>query len=371
MIGAGNGGKAAAADLALRGMAVCLSELPEYSANLDDLAGDPVLHIEGALCGTARLARVTPRPDEAAAWSRVVVVCTQAMAHEPLASCLAGALTPEHVLVLNPGSTGGSLRMARRFRELGMRRFPVLAEFSTLTYGCRARGSRVSCPVRVSRVVWGAFPARETERVAPLVEPLFHGLVRGRHVLEAGLNNANPVIHPAIALLNAARIEQEGERMRFYADGVSPAVARLIAGLDAERMALLRALGCPAQPDPVTSVQQGYAEESDYLRCYRDGAGFGAFRSPGSLDHRFLHEDVGIGLVLYCGLGRQLGVPTPVSRAVVEFASAVAGVDYPAREKGVLARLGLEGLGAAELQALLENGFQDSAPSAGAEGSSS
>jgi opine dehydrogenase len=359
VIGAGNGGKTVAADLALQGWRVCLAELPEFSQNLDELRHDPVLHVEGAFSGRARLDNVTTRLDEALGAADLILICCQALAHERLAHELAPLVSPRHILVLNPGSTGGALHLARVFRQLGRRELPVMVEFSTLTYGCRAQGNRVACAVKVGRIVYGVFPDTAAERVAPLLEPLFPGLVRGRHVLEAGLNNANPVIHPPITLLNAARFENEGERMLFYGDGVSPTVARLIASLDGERMALLRALGCHAQPDPLTSVQQGYAQSPDYLECYRHGSGFSGFRSPNTLDHRYLHEDVGMGLVLYCRLGEQLGVPTPTSQAVVHFGGLVAGLDYLARGARTPTTLGLEGMTVEQMTRFLLTGRRD------------
>ena len=358
IIGAGNGGKTAAADLALRGWRVCLAELPEFAANLEALRQDPVLLAEGAIVGRAHLDLVTTDLAAAVRHAEVIVLCCQALAHERLARALAPLLSADQVLVLNPGSTGGALQMARVLREEGLRQLPILVEFSTLTYGCRAQGNRVSCAVRVGRVVYGVFPAAATERVAPLLQDLYPGLVRGRHVLHAGLNNANPVIHPPITLLNAARFENEGERLLFYREGVSPAVARLIAALDEERMALLQALGCPAQPDPLTSVQQGYAESTDYLTCYREGSGFAGFHSPNTLDHRYFHEDIGMGLVLYCGLGEQLGVPTPASRTVVGFGSLIAGRDYLAEGARNPAALGLGGLTAAGIEAFLCSGVR-------------
>lgn len=357
IIGAGNGGKTAAADLALQGLEVRLTDLPEFGANLTPLLGsERVIHAQGAIQGSVRLAMVTHRLADAVHGVDLVMICCQALAHDRLAGELARLLSPRQVVILNPGSTGGALHMARVLRQVRGSDLPPLAEFSTLTYGCRATGNRVACAVKVGRVVYGVFPAEVTDPVAGVIEPLFPGLVRAQHVLEAGLNNANPVIHPPITLLNGARFENEGEKMRFYRDGVSPSVARLIAGLDGERMALLRALGCPAQPDPLTSVQQGYAESTDYLSCYRDGSGFGGFRSPGTLDHRYLHEDVGMGLVLYCGLGEQLGVPTPFSRAFVQFAGLVAGVDYLARGARTPATLGLGGMTPTQIAWYLRTG---------------
>ncbi len=123
-------------------------------------------------------------------------------------------------------------------------------------------------------------PTAAITHIGPELEELYPGLVRSATVLEAGLNNANPIIHPPITILNAARIEVEGDNMFFYRDGVSPTVARLIRKLDEERMALLRALGYPAQPDPVTCVEQGYAASTDYYECYRHGPGFQNFRFP-------------------------------------------------------------------------------------------
>ena len=125
-------------------------------------------------------------------------------------------------------------------------------------------------PVKVNCVLYGALPAITIDEVGSELEALYPGFRRGATVLEVGLNNANPVIHPPIAILNAAIIENEGDEKFFYRNGVSPAVAKLIQILDEERMALLRALGYPAQADPQTSVEQGYAASTDYYECYKN-----------------------------------------------------------------------------------------------------
>lgn len=354
IIGAGNGGKTAAADLALRGLEVRLAEFPEFGSNLDDLRETLVLRVEGAVEGQARLARVTTDIAAAVTGADLIMACCQARAHERLARVLAPLVRPEQIVVLNPGSTGGTLHLARVFREMGMDPLPLLVEFGTLTYGCRARDSRVHCAVKVGRVACGTFPGKALESIFPTLQEWFPGLVRARHVLHAGLTNANPVIHPPIALMNGARFENEGDKVLFYRDGVSPSVARLIELLDGERMALLEALDCPAQPDPVTSVQQGYADSTEYLSCYRDGHGFASFGAPSTLDHRYLHEDVGMGLVLYCTLGRQLGVPTPAAEAVVAFAEQIAGIPYMAEARRTPETLGIAGLTPERLGEYLE-----------------
>jgi len=170
------------------------------------------------------------------------------------------------------------------------------------------------------------------------------------------LNNANPIIHPPITVLNAARIEKEGHKMFFYRDGVSPIVALLIEKLDKERMALLKAMGYPAQPDPVTSVEQGYATSTDYYECYSQGPGFVEFTSPNTLDHRYFHEDIGMGLVMLYSLGKFLDIPTPTCKAFAQMGEIITGIDYFAQGKRTLESLGLAGLSKEVFISFLETG---------------
>jgi opine dehydrogenase len=356
ILGAGNGGKTAAADLTLQGKRVHLFEFPEFHHNLEGLEAHRTLTATGAVCGEALLERVTSSLTEALEGVDTVMVCTQALAHERVARELAPLIRPDHLLILNPGSTCGALHFAHIFRKLGLKTLPTIIETSTLTYGCRAKGATAEVSVKVKRVLYGALPGSAVDRVGPALEALYPGLVRGRSVLEAGLNNANPIIHPPITLLNAARIEKEGAGMRFYGDGVSPTVARMIQKLDEERMGLLRALGYPAQPDPLTCVEQGYAASTDYFECYGKGPGFIAFASPDTLDCRYFHEDIGMGLVMFCSLGEFLGIPTPTCEAFVRMGEVIMGIPYAAEGKRTFKALGLGGLSCGELMTFLETG---------------
>lgn len=356
VIGAGNGGKAAAADMALQGKRVRLFEFAEFRRNIAEIVESKTLTAAGAVAGKATLEQVTTELANAVAGADAIMICTQALAHARAAKALAPLVHPTQLLILNPGSSGGSLEFARVFRDSGLKKLPTLVETSTLTYGCRAKGAAVEIGVKVNRVMYGTLPASAIHGVAGELESLYPGLVRAASVLEAGLNNANPVIHPAITILNAARIENDGDRTFFYRDGVSPTVARLIQKLDEERMALLRALGYPAQPDPVTSVEQGYASSTDYYECYKKGPGFSAFRNPNTLDNRYFHEDIGMSLVMFCSLGKLLGVPTPTSEVIVKMGEVLRDEDYSAKGLRTVKALGLAGLTLEGLKNYLETG---------------
>jgi opine dehydrogenase len=78
-------------------------------------------------------------------------------------------------------------------------------------------------------------------------------------------------------------------------------------------------------------------------------------RAPATIDHRFLNEDVPYGLVAIAELGRVAGVPTPCADAVIAIASIVAARSY--RQEGLtLERMGIAGMTAAEVTALLRTG---------------
>src|SRR5208337_5447296 len=93
-------------------------------------------------------------------------------------------------------------------------------------YSCR----RLT-PTRIRPIVskrWlqiAAFPGNRIAAVYPRLSPLFPQAVAASSVLHTGFTNANAMLHVANCVANAARIEG-GHAYKFYADGVTPAVAR-------------------------------------------------------------------------------------------------------------------------------------------------
>ena len=352
IIGAGNGGKTTALDLALQGARVRLFEFEPWAKEaLTGVheAGDSLIGKKGVFIGCASLEKVTDKLEEAIGGADVIVCCLQSASIETAARRLVdtGLLRKDHVVVLNPGSTGGSLVCLRVFAH--EEEIPLFVEFSTLTYGTRAEGAIVNCSVLVKRVLMGCLPASRRDEAAFLTD-YFPGLISAPNVLTAGLANANPVIHPSITILNSAVMENEGSTRYFYKDGVSPMVARLIKTIDEERLAILEAFGTPGMRDSENSKIQGYSDQDDpedYYTAYAKGPGFAEFKNPDCTslgDHRYYAEDVGRGLLLYCALGKACDLPTPASATTVAFASVITGRDYIKENKDPLEHLGLKGM---------------------------
>jgi opine dehydrogenase len=132
------------------------------------------------------------------------------------------------------------------------------------------------------------------------------------------------------------------------------------AAVDRERMAVAKALGVPASPFVDVFYEAGLTtraarDSGDISRACMESEPNKTIKSPSSLDHRYVHEDVGYGLVPIAALGRLAGVATPTIDALVQLASLAVGVDYT-RDGLTLERLGLAGKSPSELLAFVENG---------------
>ena len=77
-------------------------------------------------------------------------------------------------------------------------------------------------------------------------------------------------------------------------------------------------------------------------RACDESAPNATIKSPSSLDHRYVHEDVGYGLVPLAAFGKLAGVPTPTIDALINLSLLSLGIDY-AKDGLTLEKLGLEG----------------------------
>ena len=73
--------------------------------------------------------------------------------------------------------------------------------------------------------------------------------------------------------------------------------------------------------------------------------------------HRYMFEDVKIGLAFLVSVAAYAGVPTPLARGLLAMGSAVCGEDFR-RTGRTFENLGLAGLDRDELQRLLDQGPQ-------------
>lgn len=361
VLGAGNGGCAAAADLTLRGYQVRLFSRSESTIAKLAKRGEIEL-IEGGEKKSAAPYFMSPHLPPVVQGVDLIIVAAPSVAHEYLARNLANHLTDGQRILLNPGHTGGSLHFLNLLRQLGCRADLRLCETVTLTYICRMREQgKVEIYRRTTNLRCAAFPGRYTADLVNEIQSVFPNIVAAENVLETGFSNINAIMHPAGMLGNAGWIEKTAGDFLWYREGVTPAIGAWIDAVDGERLAIVKSLGLEPLRFVDIFYQAGLTTDkarvsgSAYQAIHESGPNM-TIKSPPSLDHRYIREDVGYGLVPMANIGKLLGAETPVMDALITLASTALGVDF--RRTGLtLAKMGLGKMTAKELPEVLRNGF--------------
>lgn len=354
VLGAGAGGTAVAFDCAQHGHVVRLFDFPQFGDNIVGIADKGQIHAEGALEGTVEVAYAGHDINQALEDAELIYVVGPAYSTEAFGKAVAGKLRPGQTVIVTPGSCGGALAFKRAAGLAVDDSSVCVAETATLHYAVRLIAPatlRVFLKLKAGNLL-AALPHTKTDDVLALVADVYPSMEPADGVVQTSLQNANPIIHPPVTLSNAARIELTGGDFLFYEEGVSDSVGRLIEALDAERIAIGKKMGVTVRPDPEMGMRQGYMLENNYGASYRNAPGFQGIGAQPQLDHRYLHEDVGYGLVFMSALAAQVGVPVPTIDAVITMASVVMDRDYRAEALRTPENLGIDGRSAAELAAL-------------------
>ncbi|SRR5713226_2873866 len=361
VLGAGNGGCAAAADLTLRGYEVRLYSRSESTLKpLIERGGIEI--VEGWRASFARPQLMTRDMDDAVAGADLIMIAAPAIGHEYLGRKLAPHLTDGQVILLNPGHTGGSLHLASVLLGAGLKAKVKICETVTLTYICRIIGlARVEIYRRTERLAWAALPGKLNAELHGEISKIYPSIVPAENVIETGLCNINAIMHPAGMVANAGRIERSQGDFYFYRDGITPAIANVIGAVDQERLKIVERLGLAARSFVEIFYQAGLTTEAAHTsgsvyQAIRDSLPNRTIKSPKSLDHRYLHEDVGYGLVPMAEIAKLVGVETLVIDSLIALASKMNRLDY--RKEGLtLEKMGLGNVRPEDLLRLLQKGF--------------
>jgi opine dehydrogenase len=340
VLGAGNGGFMAAADMALSGFEVAL-----FSRKLDKIAGVKarggieVLDIDSKPTGEfGKIATVTDDMAEALKGAQVVLNPVPFFVCEEYARLAAPHLEAGQV-VLYLGKGGAALTWAKVLREIGRKEKVYLADCNTLPYGASRKGeAQVRLESRVFNLIIASFPGKDIDHVISRVQQVFpvakgYELRRAQNAIDTILVDYNAITHTPPMICNAGRIESGEEDFHLFGKKENtPGVVRLIERIDRERMAIGRKLGLEQHPleEEILMVKWNPHGEDHVLPLYDaiHTPFLEVCEGPFKLDTRHLTEDIPYGLVTYSSLGRMLGVPTPVTDAVITIAEGLLDRDF-------------------------------------------
>jgi opine dehydrogenase len=315
------------------------------------------LTMPGSSPTLARVAAATSCIADALLDASVVLVAVPASGHADVARACAPFLRDGQTVLLLPGRTGGALEFQRVLREVGCRADILLGEASSFPFAARNVGPAEAIIFGAkAELLAAALPARRTGELVSRCRPLLPMLTAAPSVLHTGLSNMGAILHPTITLLNAERIER-GETFDFYSDGVTQRVADVLAAADEERVRVARYYGVEAQTLPAW-IAAAYGHHADGIKAAVGGnPAYVGIRAPGTLQHRYLFEDVPTGLIPLIELGRAAGLALPTLGYLVNLGRTKLGGERWQNPR-TLSSLGLAGLDADEIRERIVFGFQ-------------
>ena len=326
--GAGHQGMSMAAHLALNGLEVNLWNRTQK--NIQDVLDTKAIHCSGVINGVAKLSKVST--NIADVFADFVMITTPSSAHKDIARELAPYVTPNTIIILNPGRTFGAIDFAEELKRYGVTALPQIAETQTIVYTCRKSGpNSTSIFALKNDVKIAAIKGSDINSILSTMpeclKPYFSPVAS---VAMTSLSNIGMVLHCAPVMMNVGWIECEKVEFKYYYDGISKSVAHLLEKIDAERQAVAKAGGYVVE-SLKQWLERTYLVSGDTLfECIRNNDAYREIDAPPSINSRYIFEDVPNGLVPVEAMGQEYGVPTPNISTIINLACSVMDVDYRA-----------------------------------------
>ena len=326
VLGGGHGCYAAAADAAEAGHnvrfwrrdAAAFADVLESGTlvvtDRDGRRGVPIAH------ATADIAEAMDGAD-------LVIAPLPGTAQEGLAETIAPHLADGQVVYIPPGSFGGYV-MAERVCAAGSTADIAWGEAGTLPWLVRKqKDGATRITTRAERLPSGIFPARLSDHAFDVIEKVFPAVERRRDALDAAMLNYGPIIPPPLILMNAGPL-YHFDTWDIHNEGTQEVIRNVQEALDAERVAIREALGYGAPHFPL----------GDHYRRAADGDTMYSVTSHDELvdssdwredidlyTHRYLREDIALGLAFLVSVGDWAGVPCPVASGLLAIGGAAVG----------------------------------------------
>ena len=174
----------------------------------------------------------------------------------------------------------------------------------------------------------GVYPARHTDWALRVISEAFPNAIEPvEDALSAALMNAGPIIHSPLIIMNAGPIGHF-HKWDIHNEGTQPEIRAVHDALDAERIKLRETLGYSAPHFPLCE----HYETSKWMYgnlAHDKLIDSGDWHEKLNLNtHRYMSEDIGMGLCFLTTLGEALGLDMPVAAGLLALGCVAAGVNF-------------------------------------------
>ena len=301
---------------------------------------------------------------EAVRGADLIMLVVPSVAHEHYARALAPLIDGSQPIFINPGHTGGGLHFLHELRNAGYRGPVRSCETVTLTYITRMEGpALVNIYSYTKRLRFAALAGQARRRAVRADQAALSGDRAGeQRARDRAVATSTRYSIPQGMIMNAGWIQHTGGDFLFYQRRLHrrgrprDRGGRRRAhggGEGARHSGDARSSTCSTQAGLTTKAAR---DSGDIARACRESEPNKTIKSPPSLDHRYMHEDVGYGLVPIAALGRLAGVATPTIDALIADCGRSRSASIMRATASRSNKLGLAGKSPAELLKFVEDG---------------
>ncbi|RLF99709.1 hypothetical protein DRN58_04675 [Thermococci archaeon] len=357
--GAGNAGRAIAADCSLMGYSVRLYELEKFKESIKGIKSAGGIEITGVTqsgkTGFAQLDEITTDPKLALENADIIMITAPAMGHIPFFDSFYKYLEDDQCILVNT-AYWGSLRIYKRMKELGCTSDVVLAESTIMPYL-----SLESSPNQVHNfsimpeqsIAVASFPGHRIKKIFDQLKKIYPQYYEVPNILSTNLEVGNPSIHPPFTLPIAGKVFDEYESCKYYRE-TSLSGTKIAKAFDAERRKIAEKFGIKTE-NLDTWVKRTFGYEEKSIDETLKKSVFAEFDFPSWALERTLDEDIGYSYLPLIGLAEAVNVEVPVTKAMTELFGIIFGKNY--WKIGItLDKLGLKNLTKDEIVRFLESG---------------
>lgn len=328
VIGAGNSGLAMASHLSNEGNEVTLWN--RSSATISKLMKTKLIFCDGVVKGEIPIHEVTDDIEIALENPDIILITTPASSHKELAELIGKNINKSTVIVLNPGRTLGAVEFKNIYEQYNNKYSQIIAETQTIIYTCRKTDEdAVNIIAFKDEVLISALGIKSNNSIVNyLPECIRKYFLKAESMIETSIGNVGMVLHCAPLLLNAGWTESDRNIYKYYYDGITPSVGKLIEQIDLERVSVSVSLGHKVESTKEWLIRTYHVEGNNLYECIQNNEAYKTIDAPISLNHRYIFEDVPCGLVPLEAIGIKLGLDMSCTTLIIDLASKLMDVDF-------------------------------------------
>lgn len=264
-------------------------------------------------------------------FAEIVLVMTTTLQHESVAKLIAPFAHDGQIIAMCPGYMGSLI-----FKKY-VKADVIYSEWETTAYNGRVMNNDyVKITFYNPRNAISVLPTAKSQYVLDKFSKLFDNThYLRKNILESALHNPNMIVHTIGMTFSASRIEYSKGEFWMYREAFTDSIIRVINAFDKQKNEVLKAYGC--EPLDYFEAAKWRNEEDltvDAMTSFRSFAD-SSNKGPMFLRHRYLLEDVPMGLGLFVSLGKVAGVDTSIAESIMILGGALLGEDFKSQARSI------------------------------------